>query len=315
MAQVAAARSQEAAEAAGIPLQLDEEKLKTVVAVVRRHIQGLALTLEESGLWVASAVLQALLEPNQVNNLLDQVSAALDKTNQKRADSGYLMDAKDVAPAQQSDPVSPEVKAMHVGLQEVADILLSALPVDSQGILKIKQDFATLDPASPTFESSLQHVIKNTLLFIPGKLLDEHMLDGEVGVQLLDQELGIVGSNVHSEEGVMSQQQAKKAEQVMVKCEQAPQAQVPLFTAKTRALVQHLLQYMAVVAESKLISSASPAEANCPHWSCILSVTRKMTCLGLGALFEAASCLQPWSAATVMGYGSNTEAVKQTSTV
>ena len=46
MAQVAAARSQEAAEAAGIPLQLDEEKLKTVGAVVRRHVQGLALTLE-----------------------------------------------------------------------------------------------------------------------------------------------------------------------------------------------------------------------------------------------------------------------------
>ena len=62
---------------------------------------------------------------------------------QKRADSGYLMDAKDVAPAQQSDPVSPEVKAMHVGLQQVADILLSALPVDSQGILKIKQGDAS----------------------------------------------------------------------------------------------------------------------------------------------------------------------------
>ena len=53
------------------------------------------------------------------------------------------MDAKDVAPAQQSDPVSPEVKAMHVGLQEVADILLSALPVDSQVILKIKQGDAS----------------------------------------------------------------------------------------------------------------------------------------------------------------------------
>lgn len=110
--------------------------------------------------------------------------------------------------------------------------------------LAVAADLATLDPASPTFESSLQHVVKNTLLFIPGRLLDEHMLDGEVGVQLLDQELGVRGSSVHSEEGVMSQQQAKKAEQVMVKCEKAPQAQVPLFTAKTRALVQHLLQYM-----------------------------------------------------------------------
>ena len=71
----------------------------------------------------------------------------------------------------------------------------------------------------------------------------------------------------------------------------------------------------AVVADSKLISSAPPADASCPHWSCILFVTRKMTCLGLGALFEAAPCLQPWSAATLMGYGSNTEAVKQTTTV
>ncbi len=46
MAQLAAARSQQAAEAASIPLQLDEEKLETVAVVVRRHIQGLALTLE-----------------------------------------------------------------------------------------------------------------------------------------------------------------------------------------------------------------------------------------------------------------------------
>ena len=62
------------------------------------------------------------------------------------------------------------------------------------------------------------------------------MLDGELGVQALDQELGIVGSDVILEEGLMSQQQAKKADQAMVKCEQTPQAQVPLCTAKTRAL-------------------------------------------------------------------------------
>ncbi len=114
--------------------------------------------------------------------------------------------------------------------------------------LTVAADLATLDPASPTFESSLLHIVKNTLLSIPGKLLDEelldeHMLDGELGVQLLDRELGIVGSNVHLEEGRVSQQQAKKAEQVMVKYEQTPQAQVPLFTDRTRALVQHLLQY------------------------------------------------------------------------
>ena len=90
--------------------------------------------------------------------------------------------------------------------------------------------------------------VKNTLLTIPGKLLDEelldeHLLDGELGVQLLDQELGVVGSNVHLEEVLMFQQQAKKAERVMVNCKQTPQAQLPLFTAKTRALMQHMLQY------------------------------------------------------------------------
>ena len=62
---------------------------------------------------------------------------------QKRVESGYLIDAEDVAPVKQSDPVSPEVKAMHVGLIEVADILLSALPVDIQGSLKIKQGNAS----------------------------------------------------------------------------------------------------------------------------------------------------------------------------
>ena len=46
MALETAARSQEAAEAASIALQLDAEKLKTVSVVVRRHVQGLALTLE-----------------------------------------------------------------------------------------------------------------------------------------------------------------------------------------------------------------------------------------------------------------------------
>ncbi|KAL0048140.1 hypothetical protein WJX82_008725 [Trebouxia sp. C0006] len=103
---------------------------------------------------------------------------------------------------------------MHVGLKDVADVLLSALPVDSQGSLKIKQD--------TTSSSTTLH-------------------------------------------------------------------------CQDKSTVQHLLQYKAVVAESKLTSSASPAEATSPHWSCIL--------------------FQPWSAATLMGYGSNTEAVKQTTAV
>ena len=46
MAQLAAARSRQAAEAACIGLQLDEEKLTSVSAVMRRHLQGLALALQ-----------------------------------------------------------------------------------------------------------------------------------------------------------------------------------------------------------------------------------------------------------------------------
>lgn len=46
MAQWAAARSQQAAQAASIGLQLDEEKLTSISAVVRRHLQGLALALQ-----------------------------------------------------------------------------------------------------------------------------------------------------------------------------------------------------------------------------------------------------------------------------
>ena len=56
-------------------------------------------------------------------------------------------------------------------------------------------------------------------------------------------------------------------------------------------LLRVAVALQAEVAESKQISSASPAEASCPHWSCILFVTRKMTCLGLGVLFETAPCL------------------------
>jgi len=90
-----------------------------------------------------------------------------------------------------------------------------------------------------------------------------------------------------------------------------PENRVSMFALST-TIDRAAVALQAVVAESKLTSSASPAEANSPHWSCILFVTRKMTCL---ALFEAAPCLQPWSAATLMGYGSNTEAVKQTTAV
>lgn len=38
--------------------------------------------MQESGLWCAVAVLNALLEPDQVNNLLDKVGAAFDKVEE-----------------------------------------------------------------------------------------------------------------------------------------------------------------------------------------------------------------------------------------
>ena len=46
MAQLAAARAKQAAEAASIGLQLDEEKISSISAAMRRHLQGLALVLQ-----------------------------------------------------------------------------------------------------------------------------------------------------------------------------------------------------------------------------------------------------------------------------
>lgn len=44
-------------------------------------------------------------------------------------------------------------------------------------------------------------------------------------------------------------------------------------------------------------------EAAKRHWSAILFVTRKMTALGLEALYKSAPCLKAWRAATLVGYG------------
>ncbi len=74
-----------------------------------------------------------------------------------------------------------------------------------------------------------------------------------------------------------------------------PETRVSMFVTVSTTINRVAVALQAVVAESKLTSSASPAEATSPHWSCIL--------------------FQPWSAATLMGYGSNTEAVKQTTAV
>ena len=49
--------------------------------------------------------------------------------------------------------------------------------------------------------------------------------------------------------------------------------------------------------------SSSEEEAAKSHWSAILFVTRKMTAVGLDALFKQAACLKAWRAATLVGYG------------
>ena len=59
------------------------------------------------------------------------------------------------------------------------------------------------------------------------------------------------------------------------------------------------------VASSKLAAYSSPQEADSHHWSAILFVTRKMTAMGLAALFKHAPCLKAWKAATLVGYGGN----------
>ena len=59
------------------------------------------------------------------------------------------------------------------------------------------------------------------------------------------------------------------------------------------------------VASSKQAAYSSPQEAAKHHWSAILFVTRKMTAMGLSALFKHAPCLKRWKAATLVGYGSN----------
>ena len=46
MAQLEAARAQQAAEAACIGLTLDEEKISSLSASTRRHLQGLALVVQ-----------------------------------------------------------------------------------------------------------------------------------------------------------------------------------------------------------------------------------------------------------------------------
>ena len=67
------------------------------------------------------------------------------------------------------------------------------------------------------------------------------------------------------------------------------------------------------VTASKLASYGSYEEAAKHQWSAILFVTRKMTALGLDALFRAAPGLKTWKAATLVGYGGNLGSTSSTS--
>ena len=58
---------------------------------------------------------------------------------QERADSAYSTVASDDTLQKKLGPVLPEVKAMHVELKEVVNVLLCTLPLDSQQSAKIVQ--------------------------------------------------------------------------------------------------------------------------------------------------------------------------------
>ena len=66
---------------------------------------------------------------------------------------------------------------------------------------------------------------------------------------------------------------------------------------------------------SKLTAYRSAEEAASQHWSAILFVTRKMSAMGLGALFKHAPCLKAWKADTLVGYGGSVAASCLTSKV
>ncbi len=69
------------------------------------------------------------------------------------------------------------------------------------------------------------------------------------------------------------------------------------------------------VTASKLECYNTREEAANHYWSAILFVTRKMTALGLDALFKGAPCLKTWRAATLVGYGGSVASSNLTSKV
>ncbi|KAA6420863.1 MAG: endoribonuclease Dicer protein 1-like [Trebouxia sp. A1-2] len=374
MAQLEAARAQQAAEAACLGLTLDEEKITSLSASTRRHLQGLAIVVQELGPWCAAAVLLELLRSKQ-NNLLDPTgdmaadnkytddgpdAAAIRKTpgahvpaptagetapghtsqtegatparqnngkgqgaaNQDQADT----DMPDVFPVKKAAPVTPEVQALNVALREVAKMLTQALPLSKRRRLASAHALSQIDPAAHNFKVLLRHVVSRVMDAIPSRLLDQ-----ELGIKSATGQNEKVGPESQTAEDMQVEQaqqtqQAEHAQQdaECTKTQQAADPQhakrdggndgdfeeeeegrirLPLFTNKVMTLVQDLLQYKDDVTASKLAAYSTMEEAAKRHWSAILFVTRKMTALGLDALYKSAPCLKAWRAATLVGYG------------
>ncbi|KAL0030548.1 hypothetical protein WJX79_003716 [Trebouxia sp. C0005] len=248
MAQLEAARAQQAAEAACLGLTLDEEKITSLSASTRRHLQGLAIVVQELGPWCAAAVLLELLRSKQ-NNLLDP-------TGDMAADNKYTDDGPDAAairktPGAHVPAPTAEVQALNVALREVAKMLTQALPLSKRRRLASAHALSQIDPAAHNFKVLLRHVVSRVMDAIHSRLLD--------------QELGIKSATGQNE--------------------------------------KDLLQYKDDVTASKLAAYSTMEEAAKRHWSAILFVTRKMTALGLDALYKSAPCLKAWRAATLVGYG------------
>ncbi|KAL0046074.1 hypothetical protein WJX82_001682 [Trebouxia sp. C0006] len=273
MAQLEAARAQQAAEAACIGLTLDEEKITSLSASTRRHLQGLAIVVQELGPWCAAAVLLELLRSKQVNNLMDPVGDIA-------ADNRYTEEGPDSAAIRKT----PEVQALNVALREVAKMLTQALPLSKRRRLASAHALSQIDPAAHNFKVLLRHVVSRVMDAIPSKLLDQ-----ELGIKSAPDQNEEVGPEPQSAEAVQEEEQGR--------------VRLPLFTNKVMTLVQDLLQYKDDVTASKLAAYSTMEEAAKRHWSAILFVTRKMTALGLDALFKSAPCLKAWRAATLVGYG------------
>ncbi|KAL3131572.1 hypothetical protein ABBQ38_007873 [Trebouxia sp. C0009 RCD-2024] len=300
---------------------------------------------QELGPWCAAAVLRELLRPRQTNNLLDTPgppenkyaddcpdSAAIKKTpgayitnpvagvanGDPRGGDSEQHDSEmtDVFPVNKPAPITPEIQALNVALKEVARMLAQALPISKR--LRLASSFALgeIDPAAHNFKVLLRHVISRVIDAIPSKLLDRELgLPPAAEVEELPSEAQQAkhGDQAHSKNKAEKESQAQQAKQATAldgdpEEEEEGRDRLPLFSHKVMTFVQHLLKYKDDVTKSKQAAYRSPEEAANQHWSAILFVTRKMTAMGLGAMFKHAPCLKAWRAATLVGYGGSVSA-------